>query len=89
MTDILTETRAVTKQTAQRLAIMRALERDGTISVTAAWEGVYGCKIRRLGARIHELRGEGYEIRTIEETNGETYYKLISVPRPQQATMNL
>jgi hypothetical protein len=72
--------------THQRRLIEAALVRDGLVSVTAAWDGLYGAKIRRLGARICELRNDGWQIKTKTTESGETFYILISkphLPEPQ------
>jgi hypothetical protein len=84
---IIDEARAIKKQSAQRDLIAAALEKYGTISVSEAWSGAYGANIRRLGARIWELRDEGWQIRTDERQNGECYYHLVSMPAPKQLSL--
>jgi hypothetical protein len=76
----------IKKQSAQRDLIAAALLKYGTISVTEAWSGGYGANIRRLGARIWELRDEGWVIKTDERPDGECYYHLVSMPSKQNET---
>jgi hypothetical protein len=77
------EVRGIEKQGKQRRLIEHALLKYGQVSVTDAWEGKYGAKIRRLGARICELREAHWQIRTDARPAGETYYVLIAPPEAQ------
>lgn len=83
MSTITDEVRGIQKQSKQRRLIEHALLKYGQVSVGAAWEGAYGAKIRRLGARICELREAHWQIRTDERPDGETYYVLIAPPGAQ------
>lgn len=78
------EANKIVKLHKQARAIEDAFLLYGQVNVTDAWNGVYGgMKIRRLGARIWELRDAGYAITAEELSNGECYYKLISKPGEQ------
>lgn len=64
----------------QQFYILNHLKKHGTITPMEALN-LFGCF--RLGARIWDLRDEGYDITTENETtNGKTYarYRLVSEP---------
>ena len=41
----------------------------------------------RLGARIWELRNRGWEIRTEEQEDKNTVYRLVAKPEPKQESL--
>jgi hypothetical protein len=85
---VVAEVHDLSERAKETRAVAAYLERHSSISNhMAIYDGVpgYGV-ITRLGARIYELREDGYEIRTVKEGR-DTVYQLIAVPKAQQQTL--
>lgn len=65
----------------QRETILDALRKAGPLGVTNGALNRLG--IFRYSARIHELRASGYEIRTVNGTDGLAIFYLENEPSPQ------
>lgn len=53
----------------QRYRLLHALRSAGETGLSS-WDAVNGLKMLRAGARIQELRKEGYDIETVRDPNG-------------------
>jgi hypothetical protein len=85
--NILDEVKSIGEQAKQNKAVAQWLEKEGTIdNNTAIYDGVpnYG-RLKRLAARIGDLREAGWEIYTDDarrRPDRNTHYRLVSKPHP-------
>jgi hypothetical protein len=74
----------------QRAAVENYLDEHREINRDYAYDiGLPACgRIKNLGGRIHELRADGWDIKT-DVRNGVCWYVLVSRPQPKTVAMKL
>jgi hypothetical protein len=71
----------MTEKRTQLDRIVEILERDGQIDNFFA---IHNRISQRLGARIWDLRQQGWEFETIEQPNKNTVYRVVRAPAPKR-----
>jgi hypothetical protein len=86
MSQLLDTLKAMDLHKAQERAVADHLLRYGEINRDFAYDvGLKACgRIKNLGGRIHDLRKDGWQIKT-DVRNGVCFYVLIAAPGQQMA----